>query len=203
MVDWATKSNLALLHNPKDAPRFFCGRWNTGTNPDLAFAGNGLVCWQLDRRILEKLLRSQHRPSLIKSSKAIVSHPSEPYKRWNFRKTNGKSTRASPTRLLGTFHFRTLPVLMKPTKTSATPSPTQQKNQFYAVVGKTTDHAGMRSARPSTRVTTYFFGHRRAKALTQLPLPCLPDLIKGEGNTGHRQSMPSTLRTPAGWRGML
>ena len=25
-VDWATKNNLALLHNPKDAPSFFSGR---------------------------------------------------------------------------------------------------------------------------------------------------------------------------------
>ena len=72
--------------------------------------------------------------------------------------------------------------------------------KFHAVVGKTTDHAGMRSARPSTR---HFFGHRRVKALTHLPLPCLPNLIKGEGNAGQRQSMSWTLRTPAGWHGML
>ena len=31
------------------------------------------------------------------------------------------------------------------------------------------------------------------KALTQLPLPCLPDMIKGEENAGQRQSMPLTL----------
>ena len=30
LVDWATKSNLALLHNPKDAPSFFSGRWKIG-----------------------------------------------------------------------------------------------------------------------------------------------------------------------------
>ena len=28
LVDWATKSDLVLLHNPKDAPSFFSGRWN-------------------------------------------------------------------------------------------------------------------------------------------------------------------------------
>ena len=127
-VDWATKSNLALLHNPKDAPRFFSGRWNTGTNPDLAFASNGHVCWQLDRCILEKFPRPQHRPSLIKSSKTVVSLPSEPHRRWNFRKAKRKSTRASPTGLLGTFHVPTLPVLMRPTKTSAAPSFTLRKN---------------------------------------------------------------------------
>ena len=90
LVDWATKSNLALLHNPKDPPSFFSGRWNTCTNPDLAFASKGHVCWQLDRRILEKFSRSQQRPSLIKSSKTVVSLPSEPYKRWNFRRAKWK-----------------------------------------------------------------------------------------------------------------
>ena len=82
-----------------------------------------------------------------------------------FAKPNGKSTRALPTRLVRTFYLRNLPKLMRPTKTSATSS-TQRKNRFHAVVGKTTDHAGMRSARPSIR---HFFGHRRVKALTQLP----------------------------------
>ena len=81
LADWATKSNLALLHNPKDAPSFFSGRWNTGTNPDLAFASKGHVCWLLDRRIPEKFSKSQHRPLLIKRSKTVVSLPSEPYKR--------------------------------------------------------------------------------------------------------------------------
>ena len=78
---------------------------------------------------------------------------------------------------LPTPDLQTLPVLMRPTMTSATPSSTQRKNQFHAVVGKTTDHVGMRSARPSTR---RFFGHRRVKALTQLPLPCLLDLKKAK-----------------------
>ena len=44
LVDWATKSSLALLHNPKGAPSFFSGRCNTGTNPHLAFASNGNMC---------------------------------------------------------------------------------------------------------------------------------------------------------------
>ena len=61
----------------------------------------------------------------------------------------------------------------------------------HAVIGKTTDHAGTRSARPSTRPS---FRHRRVKALTQLPVPCLPDLIIGERNAGQRQSMPSIFR---------
>ena len=99
LVDWVTKSDLALLHNPKDAPSFFSGRWNTGTNPDLAFASNGHVCWQLDRCILEKFPGSQHRPSLIKSSKTVVSLPSNIYKRWNFRKAKWKKCTRITNRL--------------------------------------------------------------------------------------------------------
>ena len=89
-----------MLHNPKDASSFFSGRWNTGTNPDLAFASNGLVCWQLDRRILEKFPRSQHRPSLINSSKTVVSLPSEPYKRWKFRKAKWKKSTRITNRIV-------------------------------------------------------------------------------------------------------
>ena len=69
-----------------------------------------------------------------------------------FRKPNGKSTRGSPQACLGS----SISI-----KTSATPSSMQRKNQFHAVVGKTTDHAGMRSARSCTR---RFFRHRRVKA---------------------------------------
>ena len=37
LVGWANTNNLALLHNPKDAASSHSGRWNTSTNPDLAF----------------------------------------------------------------------------------------------------------------------------------------------------------------------
>ena len=49
----------------------------------------------------------------------------------------------------------------------------------------------MLSARLFTR---HFFGHRRVKAPTQLPLPCLPDLTKAEGNAVQRHSKPPTGR---------
>ena len=76
--DWAASSGLVLLNNPKDAPSFFSGRWNTVTNPDLAFASASHNSWHLDRRTLEKLPRSQHRPSLITSTVSVTSVPSEP-----------------------------------------------------------------------------------------------------------------------------
>ena len=65
---------------------FHSGRWSTGTNPDLAFVSVGPNSRLPDRRILEKLPRSQHRPSLIVSPRLTLSVPSMPVKRWNFRK---------------------------------------------------------------------------------------------------------------------
>ena len=41
LAGWARINSLALLYNDKDASRFYSGRWNTGTNPDLAFASLG------------------------------------------------------------------------------------------------------------------------------------------------------------------
>ena len=41
LLAWANSNNLVLLHNPKDEPSFHSGRWNTGTNPDLAFTSVG------------------------------------------------------------------------------------------------------------------------------------------------------------------
>ena len=58
------------------------------TNPDLAFVSVGHESWSLDRGILEKFFRSQHRPSLITATKLVTSVPSAPYRRWNFRKAN-------------------------------------------------------------------------------------------------------------------
>ena len=48
----------APLHDPKDTATFHSGRWNTGTNPDLAFVSVGPDSRISDRRILEKLPRS-------------------------------------------------------------------------------------------------------------------------------------------------
>ena len=85
---WLTGSHqwLVLLHNPKDAPSFFSGHWNTGTNPDLAFASASHNRWHLDRRTLEKFPRSQHR--LITTPTSVTSVTSEPNKQWNFRRAN-------------------------------------------------------------------------------------------------------------------
>ena len=73
-------------YNAKDAATFYSGRWNTGTNPDLAFASVGPNSRLPDRRILDKFPRSQHRPSLITPTRFAMAVPSMPVKRWNFRK---------------------------------------------------------------------------------------------------------------------
>ena len=86
MAGWASINCLALLYNAKDAASFYSGRWNIGTNPDLAFACVGPNNRLLDRRVLDKIPRSQHRPSLITPPRFAMAVPSMPVKRWNFRK---------------------------------------------------------------------------------------------------------------------
>ena len=86
MAGWASIHCLALLYNAKDAASFYSGRWNIGTNPDLAFASVGPNSRLPDRRVLEKFPRSQHRPSLITPPRFVMAVPSMPVKRWNFRK---------------------------------------------------------------------------------------------------------------------
>ena len=86
LADWASINCLALLYNAKDAASFYSGRWNTGTNPDLAFASASPNSCIPDRRVLEKFPRSQHRPSLTTPPRFAMAVPSMPVKRWNFRK---------------------------------------------------------------------------------------------------------------------
>ena len=88
LAGWASINCLALLYNAKDAASFYSGRWNTGTNPDLAFASVSPNSRLPDRRVLEKFTRSQHRPSLITPPRFAMAVPSMPVKRWNFRKAN-------------------------------------------------------------------------------------------------------------------
>ena len=86
LAGWASINCLALLYNTKDAASFYSGRWNTGTNPDLAFASVGPNSRLPDRHVLEKFPRSQHRPSLITPPRFAMAVPSMPVKRWNFGK---------------------------------------------------------------------------------------------------------------------
>ena len=59
---------------------FYPGRWNTGTNPALAFASVGPNSRLPDRRLLEKFPSSQHRPSLIAPPRFAMAVSSMPVK---------------------------------------------------------------------------------------------------------------------------
>ena len=80
LAGWASINCLALLYNAKDAASFYSGRWNTGTNPDLAFASIGPNSCSLDIRVLEKFPWSQHRPLLITPPRFAMTVPSMPVK---------------------------------------------------------------------------------------------------------------------------
>ena len=86
---WLAGQVLIVLPSytmPRTLLSFYSGRWNTGTNPDLAFASVGPNSRLPDRRVLEKFPTSQHRPSLITPPRFAMAVPSMPVKRWNFRK---------------------------------------------------------------------------------------------------------------------
>ena len=86
LAGWASINCLSLLYNAKDAASFYSGHWNTGTNPDLAFASVDPNSRLPDRRVLEKFPRSQHRSLLITLPRFAMAVPSMPVKHWNFRK---------------------------------------------------------------------------------------------------------------------
>ena len=53
LAGWASINCLAHIYNAKDAASFYSGHWNTGTNPDLAFASVGPNSCLPDRRVLK------------------------------------------------------------------------------------------------------------------------------------------------------
>ena len=87
LAGWASINCLALLYNAKDAASFYSGCWNTGTNPDLAFASVRPSSRLPNRRVLKKFSRSQHRPLLITPPRFAMTVPRMPVKRWSFRKS--------------------------------------------------------------------------------------------------------------------
>ncbi len=83
---WASMAGLQLLFDPKQPASFLSGRWNTKSNPDLAFTD--IKGATLHRIILDPFPKSHHRPSLIIPENPIQPIPTKPVKRWNFRKAN-------------------------------------------------------------------------------------------------------------------
>ena len=88
LSDWASSAEAVLLYDPKEPPSFFSARWNTYTNPDLAFAVGRSFDPKPERRIIDRFPRSHHRPSIIKVPSLVQPIAGKPVKRWNFRKAN-------------------------------------------------------------------------------------------------------------------
>ena len=83
VIAWLAEQVLIVVSSCTMAklPRAFTlGLWNTGTNPDLAFANVDPYSCLPDRRVLEKFSKSQHRPSLITTSRFALSVPNVPVK---------------------------------------------------------------------------------------------------------------------------
>ena len=151
LAGWASINCLALLYNAKDAASFYSGRWNTGTNPDLAFPSVGPNSLLPDRRVLKKFPRSQHRPSLITPPRFATAVPSMPVKRWNFRKAKWSHYIA----LTNKFEKILLPPdsldVMRLTRTSVTPLRKQPKRLSHAGIETTIFRVGMRSVNSSIK----------------------------------------------------
>lgn len=84
LEDWASACGVHLLFDHKEPVSFHSVRWNTTTNPDLAFVnlnGPSLHCVVFDR-----FPKSQHRPSLITPHNPSETIATKPVKRWNFHK---------------------------------------------------------------------------------------------------------------------
>ncbi|XP_076823231.1 uncharacterized protein LOC143469422 [Clavelina lepadiformis] len=123
LAAWTANNNLTLLHDPKGAASFFSGRWNTGTNPDLAFASLDSDCRHPHRRVLEKFPRSQHRPSLVTAPKLALLVPSKRVKRCNWKRYGFHTKKAVYLR-------HTPSTWTKPTRTSATQYHLRQKKSI-------------------------------------------------------------------------
>lgn len=87
LVNWASTVDATLLYDPKEPCTFYSARWNSTTNPDLAF-----VKWNTQplpvRCTLDIFPRSHHRPSLITIPSMVQATQGKNVKRWNFRKAN-------------------------------------------------------------------------------------------------------------------
>ena len=87
--DWAPNLDLTLLYDNRQPNSFCSGRWQTQTNPDLAFTTTKSAHTNCLHRIVTDLFpRSQHRPSIITHDALIKPTPSAPILRWNFRKAH-------------------------------------------------------------------------------------------------------------------
>ena len=185
LAGWASINCLALLYNAKDAASFYSGHWNTGTNPDLAFASVGPNSRLPDRRILDKFPRSQHRPSLITPPKGLL---------WQCQAcllSDGISARPiGVTTLLWRINSQRLCcrlihlMWMRLTRTSITPLRKQPKRLSHAGIEITIFRVGMQSVNPSIKPFCSLLRETTRVWLLQL---CLTSLTESRGIDGPKQ----------------
>ena len=136
MWPWQLSSyKVVLLYNPNE-PSFYSGRWNTGTNPDLAFTSVGPDSRLPRRRVLERLPRSQHHLGFSCLSRESLL-------------TDGTSARPIGPTIV--YHHLIQPMWISLTRTFATSSAKQPRNQSHAVVVTSTYRVRMPSVKTSTK----------------------------------------------------
>ena len=206
LAGWASINCLALLYNAKDATTFYSGCWNTGTNPDLAFASVGPNSRLPDRRVLDKFPRSQHRPSLITPPRFAMAVPSMPVKPWNFRKANWSHYIALTNKFAKTL---LLPDSLDVdaayqdfcnTINTVTSLRKQPKRLSHAGIKITIFRVGMQSVNPSIKPFCSLLRETTQVWLLQL---CLPSLTESGGIDGPKQFGALTSHTLVEKRGVF
>ena len=192
LAGWASINCLALLYNAKDAACFYSGRWNTSTNPDLAFASVVPNSRLPDRSVLENFPRSQHRPSLITPPRFALAIPSISVKQWNFRKAKWCHYITLTNKFAKTLLLPDHLMWMRLTKTSVTSSRKQPKRLSHAGIETTIFWPGMRSVNPSIELSYSLLRETTQVWLLQL---CLPSLTRSGGIDGPRLFGASTFHT--------
>ena len=173
---------------------FHSGRWNPGTNPDLAFFSVGPDSRVPNRLILETFPRSHHRTALIVPSRLALPVPSKPVERWNFRKANRSHYNALTNKLAKSLLPPDSPDVDLAYQDSAMSSEQQPKILSHAVVKIITYRVGMLSARACT---VHFCSRLKKATLTSLPLPCSSGSTRNAEINDLRQFRLSTFRTLA------
>ena len=179
------------LYNPKESASLFSLRWNVGTNPDLAFVSFDQDRRRADRRVLGKLPRSQHRPSLIMPPKLKVPVHSDPVK----RSLIGSAFAFSQMNPLRDCHLWTHQILRGSTRMFVRAYFLRPNNVSHVAAGRTMCHAGTKSARPSIAPVA------KPQWGQTLKEPLRPYYLgSGRRNRSDGRS-PSTSRTLAARRG--
>ena len=192
MADWVSINCLALQYNAKDSASFYSGRWNTGTNPDLAFASASPNSCIPDRRVLDNFPRSQHRPSLTTPPRFAMAMPSMPVKRWNFRKAKWSHYIALTNKFAKTLLPPDSLDVNGLTRTSATPLRKHPKRLSYAGIEITIFRVGMQSVSLSIKPSCRLLRKTTQVWLLQL---CLPSLTESVGIDGPKQFGALTSHT--------